>query len=266
MKRVVILFICLMLTGCGDTVYQETGTNNKATINSVIVTDGTVSSEIISVTEKELSPDKNQISIDVAISVTNTSLSDAYTTATLNGVTQGGLKVISIPFTSRLKPGETTILEMTAGIGSGAYALIKEWQMSEVSHVQLTPTIVAPEKELNGKYLLAGAGSTTRDINIGIVSVSTAGTSIYNVESLLTIQNGTWIQKIEEDISPQFSQLMTLERTGNYTLNNNLVLIGDKAWPYQINGDKLIVTYPELCSGTFCYSTSITWQKVSDLI
>ncbi|MHB1051365.1 MAG: hypothetical protein ACYC09_14900, partial [Bacteroidota bacterium] len=108
MRSIIVLAVCLLLAACGDTVYQQT-TESKASVNSTVVTDGTISSAVVAVTEKELiylgnGPD---IVIYIETALTNTSATDAYTSATISGVTSGGLTVLTVPCVIRLKPGES---------------------------------------------------------------------------------------------------------------------------------------------------------------
>lgn len=262
MKSIIVLAACLLLTACGDTVYQQT-VANKAAVNSVVVTDGTISSAVVSVTEKELSPDGGFITIYVESSLTNTSISDAYTAATVSAVTSGGLTVKSFPCVVKLKPGESGTYGITTSVSSGAYALVKEWKMSAVWHLPVTPVITDPQVSLEGKYLQIGHLSTTVYSSGGSESgVGALSETVSPVDALLVIQNGVWDQKAAAQTLAGTE--ISASQTGQYSILGETVTIAGNPSSLLITGDQLTITNPVQCVAGNCTTVTITWQKVSD--
>lgn len=276
MKVLILCIVCALLTACGDTVYQESP-NSKASVNSVVVTDGTINSSVISVTEKEFTGgypgDNSHISFYVESSLTNTSDSDAYTIATVSAYTAGGLKVTSFPCAVRLKPGENGTYGILTNVSSGAYALIKRWEMSGVWHLPVTPTFTAPQTSLDGKYLQIGQIQTSK-YSSGGDSGSDRGWMYNKTENpqdaLLIIQNGVWDQKTAI-INPAGGAISTRIQKGPYSVSSGLLSINGDQAPFSINGDQITSTNPEECTSNgatiptiTCTISTITWQKVSD--
>lgn len=253
-----------MLTACGDTVYQETGSNNKASVNSVVITDGPVSSAIISVTEKRLSPSGDAIEIYVESFLTNTSLADAYTTATVSAFTAGGLEVISFPCIVKLKPGETGKYGVLNSISTGAYALIKEWRTSEVWHLPITPSITPPQESLDGKYLQTGHIYQTERLPFYVLfgTSSAESETVSPSDSLLIIDKGIWDQKITTQ--DRYGSVANTTKSDQYTMVDGKAIIAAIPLPFSIADNKITVVYPKECTDSICTTVTITWDKVSD--
>ncbi|MHB1051364.1 MAG: hypothetical protein ACYC09_14895, partial [Bacteroidota bacterium] len=148
-------------------------------------------------------------------------------------------------------------------ISAGAYALIKEWKVSEVWHLPVTPAITPPQALLDGKYIQTGiSADTTQSTPTGVITTNTANMMQGPANGLLVIQNGIWAQSALIPSTPATVDI-TVQNAPYSVLDNNLTIAGLPTG-FSTTGETLSVFNREMCLEGICITTATTWQKISD--